>query len=91
MNNSSLHKQLVKLYLLYFDSSNKFENRLEKASCYRAMRYLRQIELVAKQRRLEMKERFRQTDQYKNYTAPLNKKRLQIFMTKIANKENKKD
>lgn len=86
MNNSSLHLELVKLYLLYFESGNSFEDTKTRRSYARTVRYLKQIEKLARQRRMEVKETYKNTEEYKKLRDTYLLKKIEILKAKTDEK-----
>lgn len=91
MNESSLHLRLVKLYLLYFEAANKFEDTKGKASYQRSKRYLLQIEKICKKRRAEIRETYRNTEYYKNIHRPIIDRKIKELRANYDEDKNKKD
>jgi hypothetical protein len=91
MNKSSLHLKLVKLYLMYFESGSRFEDTKQRKSYLRTVRYLREIEKIARQRRLEVKEAYTQTDHYKNVVKKLTDKDIERLRSNYESRSKRKN
>ena len=90
MNESSLHLKLVKLYLLYFESVLRFEQNTSHNQYNNMQRILREIEKITKQRKVELKEFYHQTDYYKNVRKPKSDERIKEFLSRFKEQENLK-
>jgi len=89
MNESSLHLKLVKLYLMYFESGHRFEETKQRTAYLRTMRYLREIEKIAKQRRAEVKETYTNTDHFKDVVEPKVKNQITKLRTNYKSRDRK--
>lgn len=92
MNESDLHRELVKLYLLYFESCNYFEDTKSRTSYLKTVRLLKKIEKTAYKRRQEVKEKYKATDGYKKLTSPdgVLTKKVEIMRSKYGPFDNNK-
>lgn len=90
MNESSLHLELIKLYLLYFESGNQYEDTGTRASYIRTIRYLKEIEKIAKNRRMEIRNKYKSTDEYKKLRDTSIAKNVAILRAKFGDQPRRK-
>lgn len=89
MIESSLHRQLVKLYLEYFNYVNTFEEKKTRTSYQKIVKTLKEIENLARTRRAEVREKYKSTDEYKILRDTVLRRKIEILEAKKEAKKNK--